>query len=339
MVIHSRPADQTRRFEPASSICWPQFSERASSMENSTLGQGVKNASKVTLADPEEYHQIEPFRVSNSMLKSFSDDPEDCWERYVAKISHFEPTPSMLWGRAFERLVLYDKLDAVVIPPEVLNSDGHRKGAKWTEWKEQQTEQLGSSVPTLTQKEWESQIAPLLVARDKALSHESAAKLLWGKAETHVNYLWDDVSTGVEIPCKCQIDILHSRGVIVDLKTANQMALQNRASLAAHILKFRYHHQAWWYRHGHFAVTGKLLPFVLVFVGSKRPHSVQVIDMEDWMELADVQIRTVFGQLSQTLQSGIWKPFGWGTIQKLSPPRWASKWYEDGWAFGGEDAS
>lgn len=272
------------------------------------------------------------------MLKLFADDPEDCWEQYVAPPElrvRREPTPSMIWGSNFERLVFYDRLDAILIPQDVLNSDGHRKGGKWLEFKGRMDEEKPGQQ-LLTQKEWDSQIMPLLVARDKARSHDAAAKLLWGAGEAHVSIVWDDVSTGVVLPCKCQLDLLHDRGIICDLKTARQDALGSRQALAAHLLKFRYHIQAWWYTHAVLGLTGKLCPFVFVFVGSKRPHGVQVVEMtEPWMTLAENQVRTYLGQLSQAWQSGVWKPAGFGQIQKIDPPHWSDRWLEDSWMFGG----
>lgn len=313
----------------------------------STLGQGIENIQRVEFETPDLYHKIDPPRVSNSILKAFAEDPEDCWESNLAPAEfrvHREPTPSMIWGTNLETLFFYDRLPGVVIPNDVMRTQQRegktiyvRAGDKWESWKAAQIETHGPDVQLLRQDEWDKQIAPLLIARDKARSHDAAAKLLWGEGEPHVTYTWDDVSTGVRIPCKAQLDRLSKRGIIIDLKSAQQAALGSRIALAGHLLKFKYHWQAWWYKHCVLAATGKNMPFVFVFVGNKRPHSVQVVEMtDDWLDLAENQVRTHFGQLAQAWQSGVWKAPGWGEVQRLVPPRWAANWEEDSWLFAQE---
>jgi hypothetical protein len=312
-------------------------------MQASTLGKGIENIQRWE-GDPATYHQIQPARVSCSMIKAYAEDPESCWEQYVAGIGHREPSPSMQFGTDFEHLVFTGSLPghAVLIPSEVLrhdNRDGKtvlvKQGTAWTEFKRRMEGEHGPDVRLLKADEWEKQVTPLLVAQEKARAHDAAAKLLWGEGETHVAYVWDDVSTGVILPCKCQLDILFgSEGtVLVDVKTASQNAMSDRMSIARQINEFKYHWQAWWYTSAHLAMTGRLVPFVFVFVGNKAPHSVQVIELEpEWYDLAEAQVRTYLGRLAQSWESGVWRPQGWGVIQKVKPPKWAiTNWEDECW--------
>ncbi len=303
-----------------------------------TMGQGVLDARQVDVGS-EEYHQITA--VSCSMLKSFAKDPETCWEQNVARIAERKMTKAFEFGIRLERAVFFNELpNAVVVPTEVCsqrkkpNSDEYtfaRAGAAFMEWKERTVAEKGPDVLMLTQTEFDAQISPLLIAIERLKEHEAAAKLLWGDAEPHVTYLWDDVSRGFTLPCKCQLDLRHKRGVLVDLKSATPSNCETKADFARHCWEFGYHWQSWWYRHAHMAVTGQSLPFAFVVAQSEAPHRVFVYELDpEWDALAEYQIRQTFSDLAECWRSGVWRAKDFGKIVKLKPPRWAAASVEDG---------
>jgi len=270
------------------------------------------------------YHSVPG--ISQSGLKLFADDPGKYYERYVLGIDQRSTSPSLQWGSDFENLIMFDRLPGVLVPNDVLSQserDGKvvysRRGAAWNEWKQRQIDEFGPDVRLLKQDEWDSQIAPLLVARDNVRDHFKASKLLDG--ENHVSLTWKDETTGLD--CKCQIDVASRWKMLTDLKTAQDATPDgfNRA-----VLNFRYHWQAYWYREAWRRYTGEDWPFAFVVVQNKPSYFCETYDLHpDWYNLAAVQIRSTLDRLAQCLESGIWKSETFGRVITLRPPKWAFK--------------
>lgn len=323
-------------------------------MKTPTMGQGIRDAQIIDVGT-EEYHRMicdrqdvapcdgaiggTPY-VSCSMIKSFMDDPQSCWEEYVARIVTREPNKGMIFGTALERLCFFEESpNAVTIPNEVLqarrkaNSDEvtyAKSGAPWNEWKERMIAEHGADVRLLKVEEFSKEITPLFMARDALQAHEAAAKLIWGDAEPHVTVTGVDESTGIALPVKMQLDLKHSRNLLVDLKSCAPSILDSAASLMNRVRDYGYHLQAWSYVSLWYALTGEILPFIFVFVSSESPFRVRVFELDDpWMELAEIQWRDGLSRLSKCWQSGVWQPEDYGRIIKLPCPRYAMTAWED----------
>jgi len=326
-------------------------------MKTPTMGQGLRDMRRVEVG-AEEYHQMAcdvpeitaphtdgdgnpmvPF-VSCSMLKAFASDPQTCFDEYVARTTRREPSAGMQFGIRLERSVMYgENPTAVVIPNEVLqarrkpNSDEMiyaKSGAPWNEWRERMIAEHGDAVLLLKQEEYDKQIVPLLMARDALQNHEAAAKLLWGDCEPHVTVTAIDYSTGVDLPFKMQLDFVHSRKLLVDLKTCAPSVLENTASLMGRVKDLGYAWQAWIYQHLWLGLTGELWPFIFVFVSSESPFRVRVFELDDeWQTLAESQVRDTLSRLSKCWQSGVWQSEDYGRIIKLPCPRYAMTACED----------
>lgn len=295
-----------------------------------TMGLNCSNARMVQVGS-EQYHDIAA--VSNSMLKAFDEDPELCHASYVAKNVERKETKAFWFGTALERLVFFDELpNFVQIPQNVMqerrkaNSDEvtyARAGAPYKQWAASVIAERGDDVELLTAADYCKKIEPLEVACDRLREHDAARALLWGKGAPHVTLRWDDASSGVVLPCKCQMDILNDAKIIVDLKTCTPSALKNKRKLEGHIAEFRYYWQAWWYRHAMFALTGELYRFAFVFVQSDEPFRVMTIELDDeWYELAEIEIREAFARLSRAWESGIWRDENFGKVVKLGMPNY-----------------
>jgi hypothetical protein len=326
-------------------------------MKTPTMGQGLRDVCRVEVG-AEEYHQMRceaegitapytsgdgnpmvPF-VSCSMLKAFSSDPQTCFDEYVARTSRREPSAAMQFGIRLERSVMYGENPSVaVIPNEVLqarrkpNSEEvtyAKSGAPWNEWRERMIAEHGDAVLLLKQEEYDRQIVPLLMARDALQSHEAAAKLLWGEGDPHVTVTAIDSSTGIDLPFKMQLDFVHSRGFLVDLKTCAPSVLENTASLMSRMKDLHYFWQAWIYQHLWMGLTGEFAPFIFVFVSSEAPFRVRVCELDDdWQTLAESQVRDTMSRFSKCWASGVWQPEDYGRIIKLPMPRYAMTSWED----------
>jgi hypothetical protein len=312
----------------------------------SNAGTGVVGIEEVAI-EPEAYHTDPAFadRLSNSKLKDFADDPEVFYDRHVARTIPGKDISSFIFGRRFEALVFYDEAPNVVVIPEGVlqrrrkpNSDDYtfaKAGDTWNAWREEQIDRHGPDVALLKQDEFDKQITPLFLARDRVRQHEAAAKLLWGGTDsrTHVTYRWNQRVGDIEVPSKCQLDVLHHEHVIVDLKTGAPNHVKDADSFARHVCQMRYHWQRYWYRHAVYAATGELMPFRFVAVSSSYPFHVGVYDLDDdgppggdelsWEDAADGAVWRELDWYRTCLTTGMWKPRGWGCVAKVKMPRWA----------------
>jgi hypothetical protein len=265
-----------------------------------------------------EYHRAEG--LSQSMLKVFREDPERFFELYVSRVvaDASEPTDSQRFGLALERLVFYGETGHKLIPPDVLNEQGHRKGGRWTEFKNRMEQEHGPGVSLLTIDEWDKKVGPVMTACDKLREHPRASKLLWGQGDPHVAYFWTDEQTGLR--CKCQLDILSSRGIIVDLKA---MASVSARDFASSVYEYGYHWQAWWYQQAVRRATGETMPFVFVCAKNKPSHHAECYELgADWMRLAELEIRRSLADLKAAYDTGDWHSATHGDVTVLNPPSW-----------------
>lgn len=272
--------------------------------------------------DPESYHDMPG--ISQSMLKLYIKDPGLYRQRYVLGVTESGPTPKHFqWGRDFEDLLFYDRLPAQLIPTEVLHRserDGKevlsRRGAAWTEWATRMaTEHPGARL--LKQDEWDSEIQPLLLARDQVRAHGRATKLLDG--ERHVALEWTDERT--DLHCKCQLDVVSRWQALVDLKTSRDADAE---SFRRDIWNFGYHLQAYWYRRAWLRHTGQDWPFVFVVVQTSPSYRCETYDLSPaWYELAERQIGQALLELHGAYQRNYWQSSTCGSIVTLDPPPWA----------------
>jgi hypothetical protein len=303
------------------------------------IGDGIANARTLEVGS-EEYHSI--YAVSTSMLKAYFDDPETAYERYVLRTAKQKESKAFEFGKRLERMVFFNEQPkAVVIPLDVMSKrkkagtdDEYtyaKSGPAWLDFKSRMEAEHGPDVLLVKQEEFDRDVSPLLIAHERLREHPAARKLLWGRGEPHVSILWDDVSNGIPyVPHKCQLDILSSAGVIVDLKTISPANSKDTYAFQRHVWEYKYHWQSWQYRHAVKALTGDLMPFVFVFVQSEEPFRVRVFELpDDWYEAAEAQVRATLQRLVWSLRSDVWRPEHWGEIEQLPILRWAPAALED----------
>ena len=299
----------------------------------------------------EQYHDIPA--ISNSMIKAYSKDPEQCYRQYVKKsVERGAPSKAFQFGTRVERIVMFDEQpNAVQIPLEVMSKRKKagkedeftyaRAGAPYKEWEERTLAERGEDCALYTEAEMDKHINPLLAAVARLKEHKKASQLLWGRGQVHKTMLWDDVSQTVEgnqvtLPCKCQLDGLLDAGVIWDLKSVAPANSTDVYKLWSHIFEYGYNWQGWWYKRAVRAVTGKDMPFVLVFVQSEAPFRVyvQALDPQapaelsdepppvDFIELAEMEIQEVMVDLSRSWVTESYRQLDQDKIVQAMPLPW-----------------
>lgn len=271
----------------------------------------TENNSQMQVMPDADYRKIKA--VSQSMLKAVDQDPQLAYQAYVIGSTDFcKPSASLKFGSDLERYLWSD--DFLIIPADVLNSDGHRKGKQWSDFRDAN---VGKRLVT------EAEVADLETCRQAILAHEWADRFLFGTGNDPWQVVtWTDEETG--LPCKLQLDRLVP-SCIVDLKTAKSVSPKGFASAS---LTFGYHRQAAWYQDGVEAATGERMPFAFVVVKNSPSWHVEVYELdEDFVELGRAKNRETIRRVADMYASGGWQTATHGTIQTLAAPRWAK--YDD----------
>lgn len=180
-----------------------------------------------------------------------------------------EPTPALLFGQVFHKLVLEPNLfeQEFVVAPEC---DRRTKAGKmaWADF------QMEAQNKTIVPNEMFQQA---LEMRDSVLSTPFAVKLLKGRAE--VPFFWRDSLTGEG--CKCRVDCLNehfSQPVVVDLKSTTDASTEAFTKSA---INYGYDLQAAMYSEGVEANIMQKPLFVFIAVEKDPPYAVNILQADD----------------------------------------------------------
>lgn len=274
--------------------------------------------------------------VSNSMLSVFLDDPELFEGYYLSRCwSRPAPTPDMEFGTLVHAALLdgLDPLDcligdAVLIPAEALNGDGHRKGAAWKEFA---AANLGKRL--LKPEE----LAPLREMADRVREmrrrvedHPKASVLLFeSPGECELSFEWVDAATGLLL--RARLDRLARRNArplaIVDVKTTTSVKGKD---FSAACWRYGYHRQAAFYRRGVRALTGETPPFVFIAIRKTPPYSVACYTLsEEFLEAGEKEVASALTALATCRDTDVWRSPMSDQIFTLDAPRWSktdSEW-------------
>ena len=182
-----------------------------------------------------------------------------------------EPTPSLLFGQVFHKMLLepvtFD--DEFVVAPEVnrRTKDGKQMWEAFAADHENQT-----IIP-------EEMYAKAKEMCEAVKREPLAVKLLNGAAE--VAFCWADEMTGED--CKCRVDVLnasYSQPMIVDVKTTADASTD---SFIRSAINYGYDFQAAMYFNGVAKNIGKKPLFVFIAVEKEPPYAVNILQADELM--------------------------------------------------------
>ena len=182
-----------------------------------------------------------------------------------------EPTPSLLFGQVFHKMLLepvtFD--DEFVVAPEVnrRTKDGKQMLEDFVADHEKQT-----IIP-------EEMYAKANEMCEAVKREPLAVKLLNGAAE--VPFFWTDEMTGED--CKCRVDVLntsYSQPIIVDVKTTADASTD---SFIRSAINYGYDFQAAMYFNGVAKNIGKKPLFVFIAVEKEPPYAVNILQADELM--------------------------------------------------------
>jgi hypothetical protein len=274
-------------------------------------------------ADNEHYHSLPG--VSNSRLNDFVDDPALYHGRYVADpplYPRVEATPDMIFGTNCHSVIQAGSVESVftIIPRDVLNSDGHKKGFAWKQFAEE------NGHKTLVKAD-EVEVYRRILANVKA--HNRAASILYGDdGHNEFNIRWTVQETG--LLCRARLDRVRPSVLIGDIKTTNTVDPRRFSSA---IFSWGYHRQAAFYSEAWRQLTGDELPFVFIAVRKTPPYSVACYTLDEaYLERGRSEVRSALTQLAECYASGVWtRP---AEVIELAEPGYAR--FQDQWELTNE---
>lgn len=267
--------------------------------------------------DDATYFADSPHSLSHSESEDFAENPALYEGRHLLKRWAEERTAPLEFGVAFDATVFTAVLSPgsiVQIPPDVLTTNGQRRGKAWDEWSSAQ----GSKI-LVTQR----QAAVIAAMLDSLHAHESANRLLFeleGRAQQAIRF--ECPHTGIVRRSKLD-RLLLKDGYIVDLKTA---ADSSPKAFAKQAIDLGYHRQAQWYQEAVWMTVGEKLPFVFVVVQKTPPYTVNCIDLdEEFLELAAEENEATLRRFAECQRTGVWRHESHGSVITISPPGWAKQ--------------
>ena len=227
-----------------------------------------------------------------------------------------EPTPSLLFGQVFHKMLLEPVTfcDEFVVAPEVnrRTKDGKQMWEAFVANHEKQT-----IIP-------EEMYAKANEMCEAVKREPLAVKLLNGAAE--VPFFWTDEMTGED--CKCRVDVLnteYSQPIIVDVKSTSDAST---VSFIRSAINYGYDFQAAMYFNGVAKNIGKKPLFVFIAVEKEPPYAVNILQADELMLQRGYDLfREYIGIYHDCKVSGNW--YGYlgrmNQINNLSLPSYLAK--------------
>lgn len=270
-----------------------------------------RGVTDIRVASPEDIPAVEPVdetvlgyhqhpAYSRGMLATLAnpkEGPRVFEAQYVKRtIPPKDPTIPMMIGSLTHRQVLEPHLDhgIEIIPPEVLNADGHKKGAPWKAF-----EKANEGKSILKQSEFDEAVSAGIAVRDQ---------LKWiinnPRSLREYEIYWTHDETGLPLRAKLDIILLDADGVLwlPDLKTtANLWRFGKQVADSLLWLQCAHYRAAARFKFG----IEPNFWFVAIQVGSV--NKVAHVELSpDAMEQADLKYQKLLRELRRRLDENDW---------------------------------
>lgn len=228
-----------------------------------------------------------------------------------------QPSKKFDVGTAVHSKVLGTGYEAVVIPTEVLASNGAISTKEAKAFVEQA--RADGKIP-LKAEEFE----PIDKQAEAVLAHPAASQLFAQPATAEVSVFATDVESGVNV--RGRFDFLPNdftlgapSRVAVDLKTARDASPRG---FTKSIAEYGYDVQRAWYLDALKTITGEDAELVFVAVEKEPPYLVGVYQLPTiWVEMGRTKARRARQIFAESTTTGVWAGYSDG-VELLSPPTW-----------------
>ena len=158
-------------------------------------------------------------------------------------------------------------------------------------------------------------------------AHPMAGALLRAATGFELSMFWELTIGGLTIPCKARLDVVADVPgfglALADLKKTRDASPRG---MARHVLDYRYHVQASWYRHGFNVATGRTSrQFMLICCEAEPPYPVGLYNISEAAQgLAHREVKADLELLAECIKNDNWPGYP-EEIQELDLPAWAYK--------------
>jgi hypothetical protein len=265
----------------------------------------------------QEYESDEA--ISQSQLKLLAESPRKYEATYITRTLSRAPTDAMEFGTLVHGLTLQPSVVAseiAMITPDVLTSNGQRRGKAWDAFVEATEGKL-----RVFQEDYDRALA----ISKKVWSHPFY-EFIFDKIErVEVPIVWTDPIEPVR--CKGIPDIVAGEWVI-DLKTTRSLTgfLQGGEQLVSKtIADFGYHLQAAFYLRGASLYYGdQKTRFAFIVVETEEPFRVYAMELKpEAITAGEVKMQRLLSEYVLRMASGDWSEEGEKSLLQVGVPGWA----------------
>jgi hypothetical protein len=201
----------------------------------------------------------------------------------------------------------------MIIPPDVLNKDGHRKGGAWKDWSEE-----NAGIIQMKEAEFE----PVRRMVRSVYAHPRGAWLMQHALHYEFSLVWQDAETGLGLSARPDL-LAEWRGriLVVDFKTTRCRTPRAFVQAAAEL---GYHRQAAWYMEAVELFGYDVSPsFVFLTVDKSPAHECRIYELpEHAVELGRRENAANRRDLARRLAENDWTdPLSQEAIE-VDLPRW-----------------
>lgn len=223
------------------------------------------------------------------------------------------------FGTVVHSVLLGDPACWRMIPADVLNAQGHRKGKAWLDYKAE-----NQGLPMLTEEEGKP--TRRMVASVKA--NPAAMHFLDADGPCETSIKWRDRS-GLWLRARLDKLAMLEKTIPVDIKTTRRLT---KEKFAYDVMNIGYHRQGAWYDDGAIRLdwTEGIDTFVLIAVQSIPPYDCHVYELHaNALARGYAENRKAIDELADRLDKDYWHPADHGQVITLDLPRKA--YFEDEW--------
>lgn len=276
----------------------------------------------IELNMPEHLYHARP-ELSSTEARLILESPA----RYRWKKDHpplVEPSKKFDIGSAVHSKVLGTGYEAVVIPDEVLASNGALSTAAAKEFVAEA--RAAGKIPLKA-----AEFQPIADAAEAVLAHPGAKQLFAQPSDAEVSVITQDPATGVEV--RARFDFLPDVArlgspsrVAVDLKTTIDASPDGFTKAIAN---YQYDVQRAWYVDALKFESGETAELVFVAVEKTAPYLVGVYQLPTiWARMGHTKAAHARRLYAECIDTGVWPGYA-DDVQLLSPPNYVIYQHEE----------
>jgi hypothetical protein len=257
--------------------------------------QQIKNPD-IRQMPAEEYHAQTDW-LSNSMFKTFLDDPRQFEAEFITKNLPRKRTKEMDIGTVGHAAILEPHIIEGVcleIPESALSSNGAKSGAGWKAFALDHPDRILLKP---------AELAAVRGMFESCYSHPVAKRLLLSDGPTEASIFWTCGLSGLQR--RVRPDKIVDGWGWVNVKTTT--AGVDNESFRRTVRSFRYDIGQEYYRDAAERIYAERVPHVFIVVSQEPPHSVRVYQLGDgWSNIARSTIEAGLLDFAQRKEANDW---------------------------------